>query len=132
MASLMGLEIRSRVRPLFPQYMDLNNYVDAEYSHHIVCNVSNRYCCSSWTCGILNVLRVANAMATLLHVAHSATRFQNFLVMANMTQTGSKLPTLSQGLFSWIPQVWRVRDDEVMEAAGLDAYVVSPVDRFRD
>jgi len=37
---------------------------------------------------------------------------------------GSKLPTLSRGLFSWIPQLWRITDDQVLETAGLDAYVV--------
>jgi hypothetical protein len=37
---------------------------------------------------------------------------------------GSKLPTLSRDLFSWIPQVWKITDDQVLEAAGLDAYVV--------
>lgn len=39
---------------------------------------------------------------------------------------GSKLPTLSRGLFSWILQLWRITDDQVLEAAGLDAYVVCP------
>ena len=37
---------------------------------------------------------------------------------------GSKLPSLNRGLLSWIPQVWKVTDDQVLEAAGLDAYVV--------
>ena len=37
---------------------------------------------------------------------------------------GNKLPTLSRGLFSWIPQLYNITDDQVLEAAGLDAYVV--------
>jgi hypothetical protein len=37
---------------------------------------------------------------------------------------GGKLPNLGDGMFSWIPQLWKVTDDQVLEAAGLDAYVV--------
>lgn len=40
------------------------------------------------------------------------------------TNVGSKLPALTGGLLSWIPQVWKITDDQVLEAAGLDAYVV--------
>lgn len=49
-----------------------------------------------------------------------------FLQLANVT-VGSKLPSLKRGLLSWIPQVWKVTDDQVLEAAGLDAYVVCPI-----
>jgi len=38
--------------------------------------------------------------------------------------TGSKLVSLPEGLLAWIPQIWKVTDDQILEAAGLDAYVV--------
>ena len=39
--------------------------------------------------------------------------------------TGIKLPSLPEGLLAWIPKIWKVTDDLILEAAGLDAYVVS-------
>ena len=47
----------------------------------------------------------------------------NFFPPVN-SSLGNKLPILNRGLLSWIPQVWKVTDDQVLEAAGLDAYVV--------
>jgi Uncharacterized integral membrane protein len=37
----------------------------------------------------------------------------------------SRLPELPKSLFGWIPVVWRITDEEVLESAGMDAYVVS-------
>lgn len=45
------------------------------------------------------------------------------------SSVGGKLPTLRPGLLSWIPQLWNVTEDQVLESAGLDAYVVSLIIR---
>jgi hypothetical protein len=69
-------------------------------------------------------------MVTFLHGLGSATRYpfpslEIFLAIANVfLGTGSKLASLPEGLLAWIPQIWKVTDDQILEAAGLDAYVV--------
>jgi len=71
-------------------------------------------------------------MVTFLYGTYSTTRYvldTNFLPPAN-SSLGNKLPNLNRGLLSWIPQVWKVTDDQVLEAAGLDAYVVSRIVYF--
>jgi Late exocytosis, associated with Golgi transport len=96
-------------------------------SYLVICYVSNRYCCSTWIICILDVLRIKNEMVTFLYGPYSPTRYMPTLwANTNIFLIGSKVPTLSEGLFSWIPQLWRVTDDQVLEAAGLDAYVVCP------
>lgn len=37
----------------------------------------------------------------------------------------SRLPELPDSFFGWIPVLYRITDEEVLESAGLDAYVVS-------
>lgn len=36
-----------------------------------------------------------------------------------------KLPALPDTFLGWIPALYRITEDQVLEAAGLDAYVVS-------
>ena len=37
----------------------------------------------------------------------------------------SRLPELPNSLFGWIPVLYRITDEQVLESAGMDAYVVS-------
>jgi len=67
-------------------------------------------------------------MVTVLHVSQQAARYPNLFSSLQPCLTkslGSKVRPLPRGLFAWIPQIWRATDDEVLEVAGLDAYVVS-------
>lgn len=36
----------------------------------------------------------------------------------------SQLPELPDSFFGWIPVLYRITDEEVLDSAGLDAYVV--------
>jgi calcium permeable stress-gated cation channel len=42
----------------------------------------------------------------------------------NRRNAASFLPELPDSFFGWIPVVYRITDEEVLESAGLDAYVV--------
>lgn len=39
--------------------------------------------------------------------------------------SASRLPELPDSFFGWIPVLYRITDEEVLQSAGLDAYVVS-------
>jgi Late exocytosis, associated with Golgi transport len=45
--------------------------------------------------------------------------------VGNTEVIGSKLPALSNDLFAWIPQLLKITDDQILDAAGLDAFVVT-------
>ena len=131
MASLTDLEILCRVKllPITP-FWSFQVFSDAAYSLTIVRHVSNRYCCPVGISGVLDVLCITDEMVTFLHGLGSATRYHSpsleiFLAWLTYSWgTGSKLAPLPEGLLSWIPQIWKVTDDQILEAAGLDAYVV--------
>ncbi|KAJ9249425.1 hypothetical protein DTO207G8_6692 [Paecilomyces variotii] len=42
----------------------------------------------------------------------------------------SRLPDLPKSFFGWIPVVWRITDEEVLESAGMDAYVMLSFFKF--
>jgi hypothetical protein len=128
MVSLMDQEIPSKVIYSLFFLIFGNCTLTTDFpSHIIICNVSNSYCCSTWIISFLDILYITYKMVTILHGTSSTARYiRNDNILANAT-LGSKLPSLKRGLLSWIPQVWRVTDDQVLEAAGLDAYVVCPI-----
>jgi len=53
------------------------------------------------------------------------------LYAARKKQKGdaTPLPDLPDSYLGWIPIIWRITEQQVLAAAGLDAYVVSNVDR---
>ena len=40
------------------------------------------------------------------------------------------MPELPDSFFGWIPVLYRITDEQVLESAGLDAFVVSSVFRL--